>query len=181
MGLGGIPPGGELRAGLGGIPPGGEFRAGLGGILPAGNLGCIWGTSHLEGSLGQQLLHHLGKHHSSSLSMNKWVPTPHPRERRVLPHQATAGGDSSPCVTAPPPTSPLFTHQILSLIQEKFSQMDILVLMTAAICHDLDHPGYNNTYVQGPFLLSRALWVSELSFSAQPLASSQQELSEKHS
>lgn len=25
--------------------------------------------------------------------------------------------------------------------------MDILVLMTAAICHDLDHPGYNNTYV----------------------------------
>lgn len=32
-------------------------------------------------------------------------------------------------------------------LQEKFSQMDILVLMTAAICHDLDHPGYNNTYV----------------------------------
>ncbi|XP_057401484.1 high affinity cGMP-specific 3',5'-cyclic phosphodiesterase 9A isoform X4 [Balaenoptera acutorostrata] len=29
---------------------------------------------------------------------------------------------------------------------EKFSQMDILILMTAAICHDLDHPGYNNTY-----------------------------------
>lgn len=25
--------------------------------------------------------------------------------------------------------------------------MDILILMTAAICHDLDHPGYNNTYV----------------------------------
>lgn len=32
--------------------------------------------------------------------------------------------------------------------------MDILVLMTAAICHDLDHPGYNNTYVWGFFLLS---------------------------
>ncbi|XP_074180919.1 high affinity cGMP-specific 3',5'-cyclic phosphodiesterase 9A isoform X2 [Rhinolophus sinicus] len=31
-------------------------------------------------------------------------------------------------------------------LQEKFSQMDILILMTAAICHDLDHPGYNNTY-----------------------------------
>ncbi|KAM9089027.1 high affinity cGMP-specific 3',5'-cyclic phosphodiesterase 9A isoform 4-T4 [Megaptera novaeangliae] len=29
---------------------------------------------------------------------------------------------------------------------EKFSQMDILILMTAAVCHDLDHPGYNNTY-----------------------------------
>ncbi|XP_031815085.1 high affinity cGMP-specific 3',5'-cyclic phosphodiesterase 9A isoform X1 [Sarcophilus harrisii] len=34
----------------------------------------------------------------------------------------------------------------LCFLQEKFSQMDILVLMTAAICHDLDHPGYNNTY-----------------------------------
>ncbi|XP_070453975.1 high affinity cGMP-specific 3',5'-cyclic phosphodiesterase 9A isoform X3 [Equus przewalskii] len=34
----------------------------------------------------------------------------------------------------------------LCSLQEKFSQMDILILMTAAICHDLDHPGYNNTY-----------------------------------
>ncbi|EFB28002.1 hypothetical protein PANDA_011474, partial [Ailuropoda melanoleuca] len=40
--------------------------------------------------------------------------------------------------SSPPPTR--------SLIQEKFSQMDILILMTAAVCHDLDHPGYNNTY-----------------------------------
>lgn len=40
------------------------------------------------------------------------------------------------------------------LIQEKFSQMDILVLMTSAICHDLDHPGYNNTYVWDFFLVS---------------------------
>lgn len=31
-------------------------------------------------------------------------------------------------------------------LQGQFSQDDILVLMTAAICHDLDHPGYNNTY-----------------------------------
>ncbi|KAF4797773.1 high affinity cGMP-specific 3',5'-cyclic phosphodiesterase 9A-like protein [Turdus rufiventris] len=30
--------------------------------------------------------------------------------------------------------------------EEKFSQIDILILMTAAVCHDLDHPGYNNTY-----------------------------------
>ncbi|XP_044858492.1 high affinity cGMP-specific 3',5'-cyclic phosphodiesterase 9A isoform X2 [Mauremys mutica] len=29
---------------------------------------------------------------------------------------------------------------------EKFPQVDILILMTAAVCHDLDHPGYNNTY-----------------------------------
>ncbi|PNI55766.1 PDE9A isoform 15 [Pan troglodytes] len=34
----------------------------------------------------------------------------------------------------------------LCSLQENFSQMDILILMTAAICHDLDHPGYNNTY-----------------------------------
>lgn len=59
--------------------------------------------------------------------------------------------------------------------------MDILVLMTAAICHDLDHPGYNNTYVHGPFRLSRALWVSEVSFSAQPPTSSQRKLSAKRS
>ncbi|XP_030199255.1 high affinity cGMP-specific 3',5'-cyclic phosphodiesterase 9A isoform X2 [Gadus morhua] len=31
-------------------------------------------------------------------------------------------------------------------LQEKFTQVDILILMTAAVCHDLDHPGYNNTY-----------------------------------
>lgn len=29
--------------------------------------------------------------------------------------------------------------------------MDILILMTAAVCHDLDHPGYNNTYVCNDF------------------------------
>lgn len=33
------------------------------------------------------------------------------------------------------------------ILQEKFSQIDILILMTAAVCHDLDHPGYNNTWV----------------------------------
>ncbi|KAG8507171.1 High affinity cGMP-specific 3',5'-cyclic phosphodiesterase 9A [Galemys pyrenaicus] len=35
-------------------------------------------------------------------------------------------------------------------VQEKLSQMDILALMTAAVCHDLDHPGYNNTYARPP-------------------------------
>ena len=24
--------------------------------------------------------------------------------------------------------------------------IDILILLTSAICHDLDHPGYNNAY-----------------------------------
>ncbi|XP_069927894.1 high affinity cGMP-specific 3',5'-cyclic phosphodiesterase 9A isoform X4 [Oryctolagus cuniculus] len=34
----------------------------------------------------------------------------------------------------------------LCRLQEKFPPLDILTLLTAAICHDLDHPGYNNTY-----------------------------------
>lgn len=40
--------------------------------------------------------------------------------------------------------------------------MDILVLMTAAICHDLDHPGYNNTYVWDFFLGSPLKGVPSL-------------------
>lgn len=40
--------------------------------------------------------------------------------------------------------------------------MDILVLMTAAICHDLDHPGYNNTYVWDFLLISPSKGVPSL-------------------
>jgi high affinity cGMP-specific 3',5'-cyclic phosphodiesterase 9 len=29
--------------------------------------------------------------------------------------------------------------------QEKMTLTDMGILMTAAVCHDLDHPGYNNT------------------------------------
>nr|XP_033712034.1 high affinity cGMP-specific 3',5'-cyclic phosphodiesterase 9A isoform X3 [Tursiops truncatus] len=43
-------------------------------------------------------------------------------------------------------TQMMYSMTWLCGLQEKFSQMDILILMTAAICHDLDHPGYNNTY-----------------------------------
>ncbi|XP_048202139.1 high affinity cGMP-specific 3',5'-cyclic phosphodiesterase 9A isoform X1 [Perognathus longimembris pacificus] len=43
-------------------------------------------------------------------------------------------------------TQMMYSMVWLCGLQEKLSQMDILVLMTAAICHDLDHPGYNNTY-----------------------------------
>uniref|UniRef100_G3TVR8 Phosphodiesterase n=1 Tax=Loxodonta africana TaxID=9785 RepID=G3TVR8_LOXAF len=43
-------------------------------------------------------------------------------------------------------TQMMYSMVWLCGLQEKFSQMDILILMTAAICHDLDHPGYNNTY-----------------------------------
>ncbi|XP_037380791.1 high affinity cGMP-specific 3',5'-cyclic phosphodiesterase 9A isoform X1 [Talpa occidentalis] len=43
-------------------------------------------------------------------------------------------------------TQMMYSMVWLCGLQEKLSQMDILALMTAAICHDLDHPGYNNTY-----------------------------------
>uniref|UniRef100_A0A2K5F6R0 Phosphodiesterase n=1 Tax=Aotus nancymaae TaxID=37293 RepID=A0A2K5F6R0_AOTNA len=43
-------------------------------------------------------------------------------------------------------TQMMYSMVWLCGLQEKFSQTDILILMTAAICHDLDHPGYNNTY-----------------------------------
>lgn len=29
-------------------------------------------------------------------------------------------------------------------LQSVMSKIDLVVLLTAAICHDLDHPGYNN-------------------------------------
>lgn len=29
-------------------------------------------------------------------------------------------------------------------LQSYMTKIDIATLMTAAICHDLDHPGYNN-------------------------------------
>lgn len=31
------------------------------------------------------------------------------------------------------------------LFKEKLTLTDMGILMTAAVCHDLDHPGYNNT------------------------------------
>uniref|UniRef100_A0A8C2JCU3 Phosphodiesterase 9A like n=1 Tax=Cyprinus carpio TaxID=7962 RepID=A0A8C2JCU3_CYPCA len=31
-------------------------------------------------------------------------------------------------------------------LKEKLTLTDLGILMTAAVCHDLDHPGYNNTY-----------------------------------
>uniref|UniRef100_A0A673FYF5 Phosphodiesterase n=1 Tax=Sinocyclocheilus rhinocerous TaxID=307959 RepID=A0A673FYF5_9TELE len=43
-------------------------------------------------------------------------------------------------------TQMMYSMICLCNLQEKFTQVDILILMTAAVCHDLDHPGYNNTY-----------------------------------
>ena len=75
-------------------------------------------------------------------------PGPTPESGPVLPIGQLLGDfvlpESRLSHPIPAPSSP---PPALSLIQEKFSQMDILILMTAAICHDLDHPGYNNTYV----------------------------------
>ena len=31
-------------------------------------------------------------------------------------------------------------------LMDILSKRDLCVLLTACICHDLDHPGYNNTY-----------------------------------
>ncbi|XP_078391567.1 high affinity cGMP-specific 3',5'-cyclic phosphodiesterase 9A-like [Cetorhinus maximus] len=31
-------------------------------------------------------------------------------------------------------------------LKDKLSMLDIVVLITSAVCHDLDHPGYNNAY-----------------------------------
>ena len=34
----------------------------------------------------------------------------------------------------------------LCKLQEKLDDIEILTLLVSAICHDLDHPGYNNSY-----------------------------------
>ena len=31
-------------------------------------------------------------------------------------------------------------------IPKKMGDLDTLILLTSSICHDLDHPGYNNIY-----------------------------------
>ena len=40
-----------------------------------------------------------------------------------------------------------------SEIQKFMDKEEILTMLTAAICHDLDHPGYNNTYQVELFVL----------------------------
>lgn len=34
----------------------------------------------------------------------------------------------------------------LTQIPGKVQNVDVLVMLTSALCHDLDHPGYNNAY-----------------------------------
>lgn len=30
-------------------------------------------------------------------------------------------------------------------LRELFSKQELLVMLTSAVCHDVDHPGFNNT------------------------------------
>ncbi|KAK2089887.1 hypothetical protein P7K49_032553 [Saguinus oedipus] len=125
---------------------------------------------HRHGVLSRSAL--LGKHPYPSVSpwerlllglpeqVHPDLVTPPPRRQAspLPPRRETPRGCRGFVLstTAPhpvPPPSPRPTLQVERAntyacfpIQEKFSQMDILILMTAAICHDLDHPGYNNTY-----------------------------------
>ena len=45
----------------------------------------------------------------------------------------------------------IFSYQMYGLIwltqiPSKVRDCDVLVMLTSALCHDLDHPGYNNAY-----------------------------------
>ena len=40
----------------------------------------------------------------------------------------------------------MMTALLLPRLQDSLSKRDLCVLLTACICHDLDHPGFNNTY-----------------------------------
>lgn len=48
-------------------------------------------------------------------------------------------------------TLPMFSFQMYAMIvktdlMKLIGDLEILVLITSCICHDLDHPGYNNIY-----------------------------------
>ena len=34
----------------------------------------------------------------------------------------------------------------LTDLRNKLSRMDLVIMLPSALCHDLDHPGYNNVY-----------------------------------
>ena len=49
------------------------------------------------------------------------------------------------------PHNLIFSYQMYGLIwltqiPSKVRDCDVLVMLTSALCHDLDHPGYNNAY-----------------------------------
>lgn len=44
----------------------------------------------------------------------------------------------------------------LTDLRSKIDSIDLLIMLTSAVCHDLDHTGYNNAY-QVRWTLSRVL------------------------
>ena len=34
----------------------------------------------------------------------------------------------------------------LTEVADKLGDLELLIMLTSALCHDLDHPGYNNAY-----------------------------------
>ncbi|XP_035825292.1 high affinity cGMP-specific 3',5'-cyclic phosphodiesterase 9A-like [Aplysia californica] len=48
----------------------------------------------------------------------------------------------------------------LCRLWERMAVEDLGVLLTAAVCHDLDHPGYNNTFLQLKMVLIKCCDIS---------------------
>ena len=46
----------------------------------------------------------------------------------------------------------------LTQVPSKVQDFDVLVMLTSALCHDLDHPGYNNAYQV--FMSLESLFIS---------------------
>lgn len=44
------------------------------------------------------------------------------------------------------PTLQMYGLIWLTELRSKLSSADLLIMLTSALCHDLDHPGYNNVY-----------------------------------
>ena len=76
----------------------------------------------------------------------------------------TLSSDGYRELTLPPLLSlQMFTMIHLCKLPDKVTKKDLLVLMTASVCHDLDHPGYNNTYVSKRYWLVRLVLSTEAS------------------
>lgn len=41
----------------------------------------------------------------------------------------------------------------LTEVADKLGDLELLIMLTSALCHDLDHPGYNNAYQVYNFII----------------------------
>ena len=41
----------------------------------------------------------------------------------------------------------------LTEVADKLGDLELLIMLTSALCHDLDHPGYNNAYQVHTFIM----------------------------